>query len=89
MSDLKKFENSATEEGIQSAVSSFAWKDVADKYERTYREVLGVTRRRTGRVHLDVHIYDSATDFIVRAAHARESTMVTFANAHTINVAAR
>jgi len=89
MSDLKKFENSATEEGIQSAVSSFAWKDVADKYERTYREVLGLTRRRIGRVHVDVHSYDSATDLIVRAAQARESTMVTFANAHTINVAAR
>jgi len=89
MNDLKKFENGATDEAIQSAVSSFAWKDVADKYERTYREVLGLTRRRIGRVHVDVHSYDSATDFIVRAAEAREPTMVTFANAHTINVAAR
>lgn len=89
MSDLKKFENDATDENIQSAVSSFAWKDVADKYERTYREVLGLTRRRIGCVHVDVHSYDSATDFITRAVQSRTPTMVTFANAHTINVASR
>lgn len=89
VSDLKKFEEHATNEAIERAVSSFAWTDVADKYEQTYREVLGETRRRIGRVHVDVHDYDSATQFVARALRTRKPTMITFANAHTINVAAR
>jgi alpha-1,3-mannosyltransferase len=89
VTDLKNFEKTATDDVIQRAVSSFAWKDVADKYEQTYREVLGLTRRRIGRVHVDVHSYQSATDFIAQAAKGRESRLVTFANAHSVNVAAK
>jgi alpha-1,3-mannosyltransferase len=89
VSDLQKFDESATDETIQGAVASFAWKDVADKYEQTYREVLGLTRRRIGRVHVDVHTANSAIDFIAHAAQSRKPTMVTFANAHTVNVAAK
>lgn len=89
VADLNDFDKTATDESIHRAVSSFAWKDVADKYERTYREVMGLTRRRIGRVHVDVHTCDSATDFIAQGARSREPTMVTFANAHTVNVAAQ
>lgn len=89
VADLTMFEKTATDDVIQRAVSSFAWKDVADKYERTYREVMGLTRRRIGRVHVDVHTAQTAVDFIAGAAAARKPTMVTFANAHTVNVAAQ
>jgi alpha-1,3-mannosyltransferase len=89
VADLENFESSVTDDVIDRAVSSFAWKDVADKYERTYREVMGLTRRRIGRVHVDVHTAQTAVALIARAAQARTSTMVTFANAHTVNVTAQ
>lgn len=89
LSDLKSFENTATDSSIEQAVSSFAWKDVAEKYERTYREVLGQTRRRIGHVHVDVHTQASATDFVMRSIASQKPTMLTFANAHSINMAAQ
>lgn len=89
VSDLNNFEGKATNELIHNAVSSFAWKEVAEKYEQTYRQVMGQTQRRIGNVHVHVHSRESAAEMVIRAAQMRKPTMLTFANAHTINVASR
>lgn len=74
---------------IESKVAAFGWDGAAGQFEQVYARVLGRSVRRIGSVRIDVLDRDSATAAILDCAARREPRLVTFCNAHTVNVASR
>jgi alpha-1,3-mannosyltransferase len=68
-------------------VSQFGWPEAADQFEAVYMRVLGRSKRRVGRVAIDVLDEDSAIAIILENATNERSRMFTFCNAHTVNLA--
>ena len=81
------FRASFSKEQIKHQVSQFGWREAADQFEAVYMRVLGRSKRRVGRVAIDVLDEDSAIATILENAANERSRMFTFCNAHTVNLA--
>lgn len=74
---------------IATKVARFGWSGAVDLFDSVYRRVLGRSVRRIGPVRIDVLDRDSATSAILDSADRGEPRLVTFCNAHTVNLAGR
>ena len=72
---------------IASRVESFGWGGAAQRFEQVYARALGRSARRIGPVKVDVLDRQAATTSILESAAKGEPRLVTFCNAHTVNVA--
>jgi alpha-1,3-mannosyltransferase len=70
-------------------VAPFGWEGATDRFERVYGRILGFSVRRIGPVNVDVLDRTSATAAILGSAARQEPKLVTFCNAHTVNLANR
>jgi alpha-1,3-mannosyltransferase len=59
------------------------------RFEEVYQKVLGSTSRRIGKVSVSVLSREAAVARILSAVERREPALVTFCNAHTVNLARR
>jgi alpha-1,3-mannosyltransferase len=59
------------------------------RFEDVYRKVLGSKTRRIGTVEVSVFDRESAVDRILTAVKQQEPALVTFCNAHTVNLSKR
>lgn len=74
---------------VRAAVSSFDWDSAVPRFEAVYCKVLGSKTRLIGNVQVDVLDRDRAVRSILARAEERKSMLVTFCNAHTVNLARR
>ena len=74
---------------IRAAVSPFDWGAAVPMFDDVYRKVLGSSTRRIGSVEVAVLDRKAATDAVMSAVQTRSPALVTFCNAHTVNLARR
>jgi alpha-1,3-mannosyltransferase len=72
---------------VRAAVSPFDWDAAVPRFDEVYRKVLGRASRRIGQVEVDVLDRDSAVGAILSSVERQEPALVTFCNAHTVNLA--
>lgn len=84
-----RFLASHDEAKIRDAVAPFAWSAAVPRFEQVYRKVLGAESRRIGPVEVSVLDRDAAVQRILAAVERRDPALVTFCNAHTVNLARR
>ncbi|WP_300972971.1 WecB/TagA/CpsF family glycosyltransferase [Sphingomonas sp. LHG3406-1] len=83
------FRHDFTPHEIRERVAPFTWEAALPRFEEVYRKVLGNTSRRIGNVEVSVLERDAAVERILSAVERREPALVTFCNAHTVNLARR
>jgi hypothetical protein len=74
---------------VRDAVAPFDWDSAVPRFDEVYRKVLGRETRRIGPVEVDVFDRDAAVNAILHSVEQREPALVTFCNAHTVNLARR
>ena len=74
---------------IAHQVAQFSWKEAAREFDEVYARVLGQSKRRIGRVQVDVLDERSAMAAILDKATSGQAGMFAFCNAHTANLAER
>ena len=74
---------------VRLAVSAFDWNAAVPRFDAVYRKVLGSSTRRIGTVEVAVLDHAAAIRAIMSAVEARTPTLITFCNAHTVNLAQR
>lgn len=84
-----RFREEIGPEQVRAAVSPFDWNSAVPLFDQVYRKVLGRASRRIGPVEVDVLDRDAAVKRILSAVERREPALVTFCNAHTVNLARR
>lgn len=67
------------------AAAGYGWERVGEKYEALYHSVLGTRARAILDVNIEVSTFEEAAAFLDERIGRRERTIVTFANAHTLN----
>jgi alpha-1,3-mannosyltransferase len=70
------------------AAASYDWQHAADAYMKMYSDVLGHGRRTILNVPVRVSSFTQAVDFLDRTFEGGERSIVAFANAHSLNLAA-
>jgi alpha-1,3-mannosyltransferase len=86
---LGEFRATFDRQRVRAAVAPFAWSSAIDAFNAVYERVLGRSRRRIGKVRVDVLDREAAAHRVLAAAYAGTPQMVAFCNAHTANLAAR
>jgi len=86
---VAQFRTEFSRSSVDSAVAPFGWDKAADRFDQVYARVLGHSVRRIGSVRIDVLDRPSATATILDSAARGEPRLVTFCNAHTVNLASR
>ena len=86
---LADFQRDFSREKLQARVAEFGWDGAAQHFNDLYARVLGRSARRIGPVNVETLDRSSATTTILEKAAARSPMMVTFCNAHTVNLASR
>lgn len=71
------------------AANAYAWPGVCDAYAKFYGAATGTTERTILDVPVQVRSFDDAVNLIDRHYERRQRVSIAFANAHTLNVAAR
>ena len=89
IADLAAFRATATEEAIAEAVEPFDWSHSACEFEKIYRQVLGQSTRMIGKISVDVLDHEASIKKISDSIRRQEPLMVTFCNAHSVNLAAQ
>lgn len=84
-----RFRESHDEARIRAAVTPFDWDSAVPRFDEVYRKVLGKASRRIGPVEVDVLDRQAAVQAILSSIERREPALVTFCNAHTVNLARR
>ncbi len=74
---------------VRAKVAKFGWDGAAELFDDVYARVLGLSARRIGPVNVETLDRNAATATILKKAAARSPMMVTFCNAHTVNLACR
>jgi alpha-1,3-mannosyltransferase len=74
---------------VRDAVAPFDWDSAVPRFDEVYRKVLGRETRRIGPVEVDVFDRDAAVNAILHSVEQCEPALVTFCNAHTVNLARR
>jgi alpha-1,3-mannosyltransferase len=87
--ERQRFRASFTEEDVRASVAPFTWAAAMPRFEEVYQKVLGSTSRRIGKVSVSVLSREAAVARILSAVERREPALVTFCNAHTVNLARR
>lgn len=85
----QQFRSNFSAERARETLEPFAWSAVISRFDEVYARVLGHSKRRIGAVSVEVTDRESATEKVLTAANERRQMMVTFANAHTVNLAQR
>ena len=70
------------------AATRYDWQHAADAYMKMYSEVLGHGQRTILNVPIRVSSFTQAVDFLDRTFERGERSIVAFANAHSLNLAA-
>lgn len=86
---LEHFRATWTNADIREAVASYGWEHAALKYEQLYLSAIGRSTRRIGEVEVSVVSEAGAIGILDRVLASRSPGFVTFANAHTINLASQ
>lgn len=86
---LAAFRNEFSSDRLEARLGEFGWSEGVLRFEDVYARVLGRSTRRIGPVAVGVLDRQSATAAILEHAAKREPMMVTFCNAHTVNLASR
>ncbi|GAA4029103.1 hypothetical protein GCM10022281_05290 [Sphingomonas rosea] len=86
---LATFRDEVSVADVHDRVAPFNWDSAMPRFEDVYRKVLGDTSRRIGTVEVSVMDRDTAVSRILDAIDKREPALVTFCNAHTVNLARR
>lgn len=74
---------------VRAAVSPFAWSAAVPRFDAIYRKVLGQTSRRIGPVDVSAIDRPAAVQAIMGAVEAGSPALITFCNAHTVNLASK
>jgi alpha-1,3-mannosyltransferase len=87
--ERERFRGSFSDEDVRASVAPFTWEAAMPRFDEIYDKVLGGTSRRIGKVSVSVLKREAAVDRILSAVERREPALVTFCNAHTVNLARR
>jgi alpha-1,3-mannosyltransferase len=71
-----------------NAATHYGWQDAADAYAKMYSKVLGQGHRTILNVPVRVSSFTQAVDFLDRTFEGGQLSIVAFANAHSLNIAA-
>ena len=74
---------------VRTAVSSFDWNSAIPRFDEVYRKVLGGSTRLIGQVQVEVFKREAAVRAILSGIDQHKPMLVTFCNAHTVNLAGR
>ncbi|HVU30247.1 MAG TPA: WecB/TagA/CpsF family glycosyltransferase [Sphingomicrobium sp.] len=86
---IASFRKEFSQEKCRASVAPFGWEGGANRFDEVYRRVLGRSTRRIGPVNVEVTDRGSATAKILKCAESGSPMMVSFCNAHTVNLASR
>lgn len=86
---LEHFRKSWTRNDVRKVVSSYGWEHACVKYEKLYLSAIGRAGRRIGEIDISVLSERDALALLALSVESRRSMFVTFANAHTVNLASR
>jgi alpha-1,3-mannosyltransferase len=85
--ERERFRRSFNQEQVRASVAPFTWDAAMPRFDDVYRKVLGNTSRRIGDVSVSVLEREPAAERILSAVERHEPALVTFCNAHTVNLA--
>ncbi|HLO18928.1 MAG TPA: WecB/TagA/CpsF family glycosyltransferase [Sphingomicrobium sp.] len=88
-SSFADFQRDFSGDKLRTRVAEFGWDGAAQLFDDVYARVLGRSTRRIGPVNVETLDRTAATAAILEKAAAGTPMMVTFCNAHTVNLACR